>query len=129
MLKYIAAAVAALSLSAAAPAMAEPETQTIAATCTPYLNNEAGAPEACQVLVMSEDGIIAVAFVIQTSGTAIYLGVPEGDGVTVGAISVDDGVGAPSEPVQATGRCATQGNVIACTATVGTNTLMVKAEA
>ena len=131
MFTYIAAAVAALALSATAPAaMAEPEVQTIVATCTPTLNGEAGTPETCQVIVMQEQGLMGVGFVLQTSGSALYLGVPNGQGgVDVGAISVDDNSGGESPTVEATGSCAAQGNVIVCTATVGTATLMVKAVA
>lgn len=131
MFTYIAAAVAALALSTTASvAMPEPEVQTIVATCTPYLNGQSGTPESCQVIVMQEGGRIGVGFVLTSSGSALYLGVPNAaGGVDVGAVQVDDNSGGEASPVQATGSCAAEGNTIACTATVGTSTLMVKAVA
>lgn len=129
MFNYIAAAIAALTISVAAPASAAvvQDPQPIAATCTPILNGTPGTPEACQVLVFHQDGAVGVGFAM-ASGTVLYIGVPQGEGVRVGAISVNS-----QETVAAQGVCAEQGSLLTCSATVtgdqGSATLTVKAAA
>lgn len=124
-MSILASLLAAFTLSTAAPVAAEPD--TISATCTPYLNGQAGAAEPCVVIVNAEDGVMAVGFVLESSGAVLYVGTPRADGVDVALVGVSE------EPIQATGRCEARGSVLACSATVqgeqGSLTLAVKAEA
>ncbi len=132
MRNYIAAAFAAIALSVtAAPVMAEPQSSAIAASCIPSLGLETGTPEACRVIVVKDDGMIGVGFALESSGSIVFFGTPEAGGVKVAAIGFPEEEG--STPVVATGRCATQGQVIACSASVtgeaGTATIAVRADA
>lgn len=132
MFKYIAAAVAALTLSVATPTVAdEPQTSVSSAICTPIVNGVSQAQEPCQVHMTFNpaNAAVGIGFAMAQSGNAIYVG----QVVSQTVVNVV-GFGTGPNPVPASGQCVSQnGTTLTCSATVespnGRVTLAVKAVA
>ncbi len=117
---YMAAAVAALTLSSTSVAAQDAQPQVAQATCTAIMNGEQGNSVACQVMVVNSNGRTGVAY-SATGNPIIFIGVMSGETVVVDTVVIGE------DSFEGTGSCKSENNVVGCRATVGPDTLILKA--